>query len=112
VCERLLFRDASIPLALIVFDVLTYRGRSRVDEPYAKRWQILERIDFGGRAHVPETFGDGSALFDAICEQNLEGVVAKRLHEPYRPAYRGWVKTKNATSSSLSSEGAHWYRFA
>jgi ATP-dependent DNA ligase len=44
---------------------------------------------------VPETFGNGAALFDAVCEQELEGVVAKRLNERYRPGQRGWVKTKN-----------------
>jgi ATP-dependent DNA ligase len=31
----------------------------------------------------------------AVCEHELEGVVAKRLNEPYRPGYRGSVKTKN-----------------
>jgi len=80
---------------LIVFDVLAYRGRSLIKEPYRTRREILERIDFHGRAKVPEAFGDGAALFEAICEQALEGVVAKRLNEPYRPGYRGWVKTKN-----------------
>jgi bifunctional non-homologous end joining protein LigD len=78
-----------------VFDVLAYRDRSLIGDPYWKRRQILERIDFRGRAHVPEAFGDGAALFDAVCESELEGVVAKRLNESYRPAERGWVKTKN-----------------
>jgi len=78
-----------------VFDVLAYRGRSLVGEPYVKRRGILEGIDFGGLAHVPEAFGDGAALFEAVCEQEPEGVVAKRLHEPYRPGERAWVKTKN-----------------
>jgi ATP-dependent DNA ligase len=26
-------------------------------------------------------------LFDAVCEQELEGVVAKRPNEPYAPAH-------------------------
>jgi ATP-dependent DNA ligase len=30
-----------------------------------------------------------------VCEQELEGVVAKRLNELYRPGERAWVKTKN-----------------
>jgi hypothetical protein len=78
-----------------VFDVLAYRGRSLLAEPYRKRRKILERIDFGGRAHVPEAFGDGPALFDAVCEQELEGIVAKRLNERSPPGERAWVKTKN-----------------
>src|SRR5215210_856400 len=52
VCQRILNRDTTIPLALIVFDVLGYRGRSLIGEPYRKRREILERIDFRGRAHV------------------------------------------------------------
>ena len=30
-----------------------------------------------------------------MCERELEGVVAKRTEECYRPGERGWVKTKN-----------------
>jgi hypothetical protein len=32
---------------------------------------------------LPKAFEDGQALWDAICEHELEGVVAKRLDEPY-----------------------------
>ena len=42
-----------------------------------------------------EAFDDGPALFEAICERELEGVVAKRVDSPYRPGERGWVKIKN-----------------
>ena len=55
----------------------------------------MEAIDFGGKAHVLDVFTDGHALFDAVCEWEMEGVVAKRLHERYRPGERAWVKTKN-----------------
>ena len=66
-----------------------------MDEPYSKRRQILERIEFRRRAHVPEVFDDEAALFEAVCEQELEGVVAKRRRERYRPGERAWVKSKN-----------------
>jgi ATP-dependent DNA ligase len=33
VCQRILNRDTTIPLALVVFDVLAYRGRSLIAEP-------------------------------------------------------------------------------
>jgi bifunctional non-homologous end joining protein LigD len=108
VCQRLLNRDSTIPLALIVFDVLAYRGRSLIGEPYRRRREVLDRIDFRGRAHAPEALGDGAALFDAVCEHELEGVVAKRLNEPYRPGERAWVKTKNRSywRYELEREGA------
>jgi ATP-dependent DNA ligase len=37
--------------------------------------------------------GRGKALFRAVCEQNLEGIVAKRKIAPYRKV--GWLKIKN-----------------
>jgi ATP-dependent DNA ligase len=40
-------------------------------------------------------FEDGTALFDAVCELGLKGIVAKRLDERCRPGERHWVKTKN-----------------
>jgi hypothetical protein len=37
---------------------------------------------------VPHVFEDGPALWETVREHELEGVVAKRLHEPYMPAER------------------------
>ena len=34
-------------------------------------------------------------MWAAICEHELEGVAAKRLHEPYLCGERNWVKIKN-----------------
>jgi ATP-dependent DNA ligase len=30
-----------------------------------------------------------------VCDLGLEGVVAKKLSQRYRPGERGWVKVKN-----------------
>jgi ATP-dependent DNA ligase len=56
-----------------------------------------EELDITGPAwHTPPWFEDGEALWTVVCDQGLEGVVAKRLDSPYRPGERvGWVKTKN-----------------
>jgi ATP-dependent DNA ligase len=32
---------------------------------------------------APESSDDGEALWEAVCEHELEGVVCKRLPEPY-----------------------------
>jgi len=34
-----------------------------------------------------------------VIVHDLEGVVAKRERDPYRPGDRGWVKTKNRTTA-------------
>jgi ATP-dependent DNA ligase len=50
------------------------------------------------------TFEDGEALFAAVCERGLEGVVAKRLRDPYRPGGCHWVKTKNRATARFAEE--------
>ena len=40
-------------------------------------------------------FDDGEARLELVVERGLEGVVAKRLRDPYRPGQRGWIKVKN-----------------
>jgi ATP-dependent DNA ligase len=57
----------------------------------------LRRIGGGcpRSARRVSTFDDGHALYQAVCDQGLEGVVAKRSASTYRPGQRGWVKVKN-----------------
>jgi ATP-dependent DNA ligase len=55
-------------------------------------------------ARLVATFEDGQALFDVMCECGLEGVVAKRLRDPYRPGERTWIKTKNKSTPRFVDE--------
>jgi bifunctional non-homologous end joining protein LigD len=95
-CECVLMRHASTPLTFIAFDVLSVDGQPIVSLPYSERRRMLEdlRLD-GSRWRTPEAFDDGEALWTAVCEHELEGVVAKRRSGRYVPGGRGWVKTKN-----------------
>jgi ATP-dependent DNA ligase len=52
---------------------------------------------------LPKAFEDGQALWDAICEHELEGVVAKRLDEPYLCGERSWVKRMSQLPARLSA---------
>jgi len=47
------------------------------------------------RLHAPEAFDDGRPLWAAVCEHELEGVVAERRSVCYVPGERGWVKVKD-----------------
>jgi hypothetical protein len=40
----------------------------------------------------------------AVCDQDLEGVVATKLGEPYGPGERAWVKRKNPAWPRYQSE--------
>ena len=42
--------------------------------------------------------GTGHKLFELMCAHDLEGIVAKRLKDPYGPRAR-WVKIKNPSYS-------------
>jgi bifunctional non-homologous end joining protein LigD len=80
VCRRLLQRDASVPLTYVVFDVLALDGEPTTGLPYAGRRALLEALELGrGPWFLTPTFDDGEALFEAVCEHALEGVVAKPL---------------------------------
>jgi bifunctional non-homologous end joining protein LigD len=96
VCDRLLRKDASVALTYVVFDLLALNGESLIGRPYRERRTLLEELDLGcGPWFVAETFDDGGALFAAVCEQGLEGLVAKRRSERYRSGERRWIKVKN-----------------
>ena len=96
VTARMLHKRREIPVAYAVFDVLALDGEQTTDLPYAKRRDLLESLDLGGGFwFLTPVFDEGPSLFAAVCEQGLEGVVAKRRDSLYRPGDRGWVKVKN-----------------
>jgi bifunctional non-homologous end joining protein LigD len=89
-------RRTSAPLTFIAFDVLSVEGRNVMGLPYTKRREILDGLGLNDCYwRTPEPFDDGAALWEPVCEHELEGVVAKRRSGRYLPSDRGWVKTKN-----------------
>lgn len=96
VCERFFFRRTEIPVVFIVFDILRVEGEDVRGKPYGERRQILEELRLDGpQLRVPEVFEDGEALWRAVCQHDLEGVVAKRMREHYLSGERAWVTVKN-----------------
>ncbi|WP_197318874.1 non-homologous end-joining DNA ligase [Saccharomonospora sp. NB11] len=85
-----------VPVTYLVFDLLHLDGHSCLDLPYRQRRDLLDRLELGGEHwQVPPWFrGGGSAVVTAAAEQELEGVVAKRLDSPYRAGERSsaWLK--------------------
>jgi bifunctional non-homologous end joining protein LigD len=97
VCQRLLHGDETVPLVLMIFDVLRHDGRDLTVRPYSERRVLLDSLALDSQCwRTPEAFDDGPALYRAVCEIGLEGVVAKRRRGLDRPGQRGsWVKVKN-----------------
>ncbi|HET9641904.1 MAG TPA: hypothetical protein VFP68_00750 [Burkholderiaceae bacterium] len=95
-CERMLMRRPGIAVTYMVFDLLSVNREDLTRAPYSERRARLEALDLNGVLwQTPETFDDGTALFEAVCAHELKGVVAKRRSGSYRPNQRSWVKTKN-----------------
>ena len=90
-------------MTLFVIDVLAVAGLPTTMLPYADRRVLLEEILVESqRVRLVATFEDGEALLAAVCARGLEGVVGKRVRDPYRPGDRGWIKTKNRTTASFA----------
>ena len=83
--------------ALVLFDLLELDSELLVDEPLAERRRRLEElVGPSSSVFVSPSFDDGDALLAAAGEQELEGVVAKRLDSRYKPGRRTpeWQKVK------------------
>lgn len=94
--ERVLHGHKGIAVSYVIFDVLACDGHSVMDNSYAERRALLEDLELEGLGFcTAETFEDGAALFPAVVDQGLEGVVAKPRSSPYRPGQPGWLKIKN-----------------
>jgi bifunctional non-homologous end joining protein LigD len=103
-CNRLLHRNSDAAVTFVAFDVLYAAGLSATSLPLAERRVLLESLPLDSPFYVGPTFDDGDALFDAVCRDGHEGIVAKRLHDPYKPGERAWVKIKNPGYWRRSSE--------
>jgi bifunctional non-homologous end joining protein LigD len=97
VSRRVLNRDMSIVLTYVLLDVLRKDGADLMERPYSQRRSQLEDLALEGPAWTTTpVFDDGQALFAAICERGLEGVVAKKRSGCYRPGdRRDRIKRKN-----------------
>lgn len=95
---------ARAPVTYVVFDVLRLDGVDLTSQPWARRREVLQALDFrGAPVIVPPTYDDGAALLDATAAQGLEGVVSKRVDSPYTPGRRSphWLKLPHRPTASV-----------
>jgi bifunctional non-homologous end joining protein LigD len=111
----LLFRRAEP--AFYAFDILWDEHAKTDDEQEQRRFgngedlRYLPLVDrkLRLRAVVPKRGerllycdhinGDGEALFRLACDNDLEGIVAKRKADPYLPEHARWLKVRNTAYS-------------
>ena len=90
------------PPIFVAFDVLVDGGEDVRALPLARRKAVLKRRAKGARrwiALADGVPGQGRRLFELVAEMDLEGIVAKRLADPYAPGRTTWWKIPNRAYS-------------
>ncbi len=95
-----------LPVTYVIFDLLWLDGHPLTGLTYAERRAALDALGLarGERWQVPEyVTGQGAQLLAATKEQQLEGVIAKRLDSRYEPGGRSgaWLKVKNTARQEV-----------
>ena len=88
------FQLGLAPSQLVVFDLL-YLDEDVTSRPLEERWELLGSLEIQGPIVRPEpTRREGEALFVAVKEAGLEGIVAKKSGSRYLPGRRSadWRK--------------------
>jgi bifunctional non-homologous end joining protein LigD len=86
-----------VPVTAVFFDCLGIDGHDLRRLPLAARKACLRLfLPAKGLAAYGEHFEtDGASFLEVVCEQRLEGIMAKRADSPYRAARtREWLKIK------------------
>lgn len=94
------------PVTYLIFDLLRLDGLDLTALPWHRRREALESLvpeDPTSRWQVPPTYADGPGLLEATREQELEGVVSKRIDAPYQPGVRSpdWRKFAHRRTQSF-----------
>lgn len=91
-------------MTFVVVDLLRVHGRDVMRHPWAERRALLDELGLERTCvRLSDVFDDGHALFDAVVQHGLEGVVAKKRNGIYRPGYRGWTKSRTRATGGAST---------
>ena len=95
-----------IPVALMIFDLLSYEGRNLLDEPLLERKKIVKTIQWPGPLHAApfmllEERVELEPFFEQAELRRNEGLMLKDAASLYLPGKRGmsWLKWKKALAT-------------
>ena len=91
---------AARPATLYAFDTLAIGGRDVRPATFAaRRAALMQLVPRSPQIRVPDLWDDGTALFRAVTELELEGVVGKRLDSRYTAGRTtSWLKVRGPTA--------------
>jgi ATP-dependent DNA ligase len=106
---------AEIPASFVAFDLLALGDVDVRPLPLSERWKTLTEVLAGVEAPLyltpstrdPETATDWFNRFEGA---GLDGVVAKKLDQPYRENERVHIKVKHARTADCVVAGFRWHK--
>ncbi len=113
--SRVKLLAAQTPASFVAWDLLAFDDRDLRGVELGERRQLLERLLAGVQPPIHLT----PATLDASCAADwftrfegagFDGVVAKRLSEPYQPGKRGWAKIKHVRTADCVVAGFRWHK--
>lgn len=111
--SRIAKLSAEIPASFVAFDLLAEGDQSLMETPQGVRRQRLERLltGVGKPVYVTPSTTDrklAEEWFVRFEGAGLDGVIAKRTDQPYRPKVRDFVKIKHQRTADVVVGGFRW----
>jgi ATP-dependent DNA ligase len=113
--SRVKLLAAQTPASYVAWDLLALDGRDLRATPQGERRVLLEAALAGAQPPVHLTPATRDPLvatdwFERFEGAGLDGIVAKRLSDPYMPGKRGWAKIKHARTADCVVAGFRWHK--
>ncbi len=113
--SRVKMLAAQTPASFVAWDMLALDDRDLRSTPQGERRALLEKALANAQppVHLTPCTSDRSLAmewFHRFEGAGLDGVVAKRLSDPYMPAKRGWAKIKHARTADCVVAGFRWHK--
>jgi bifunctional non-homologous end joining protein LigD len=86
------------PITYMVFDILFFNGEWINTKPWKERMDILSKVIIpNDTVQLVPSMENGSALFNAIKEHGMEGIIMKQINSPHILGAKKnhWLKVKN-----------------
>jgi ATP-dependent DNA ligase len=113
--SRIKLLAAQTPASYVAFDLLSLGGEDLMSAPQAERRRRLEEVLRKARPpiHLTPATGDRAVALDWFSRfegAGLDGVMAKRLTEPYQPGKRTMLKIKHQRTADCVVAGFRWHK--
>ncbi|MEA2627226.1 MAG: hypothetical protein QOD06_3271, partial [Candidatus Binatota bacterium] len=113
--SRVKLLASETPASFVAWDLLALGDEDLRERPLSVRRERLEEILAGAAAplHLTPATRDRHVAddwFHRFEGAGLDGVVAKRLDEPYRPGERTMIKVKHARTADCVVAGFRWHK--